>query len=330
MNIKNIFIAFGIWILGLSYSFAGSCTAIASGNWYDPTIWSCGIVPGCGDLVTIPSGFTVNIDSHVMIDESSMPACNTPTYIQVFGTLRFVTGKKMELACGSAVEIMVGGLLQNGGGGGSSNWLKICGVTEWQSSDGNVPGYHLFGPPIPLPASLLSFETENIGASSVAVSWLLASERSVDHYRIDFSLNGFDWETVGNVASRGDHSSTIRYSTTVASASVGTGYFRLISIDADGTNAELSLKSHEFVNVTEVTAYPNPVKSGDMIHIHFGYELNVETTYELVDLNGRTVESGRISQGESSTVLETSAFGQGVYMIHFADANLQRLRIVVE
>lgn len=326
---KTLLLTIGIWMLGVSYSNAASCTAIGSGDWYDPSIWSCGIAPGCGDLVTIPAGITVKLDSHLMIDESSMPACNTPTYIQVFGTLQFVTGKKMELACGSAVEIMSGGLLQNGGGGGSSNWLKICGVTEWKSSDGDVPGYHLFGSPIPLPASLMSFETNNIGAT-VLVNWTLASERSVSYYRVDFSENGVEWFTVLNIPSRGDHAETVTYSGIVAAAPVSTGYFRLTSVDDDGTATELSLKSHQFVVSGTTTAFPNPVNQGSFVTIRTGTSQKSETFLEIIDMSGRSVETLTIPEESQSVTIETGNWDRGMYLIRFSDQQLQSIRLVVE
>lgn len=316
-------------MLGASFSQAANCTAIASGDWSDPATWSCGAAPGCGDLVTIPAGITVKLDDHLMIDESSMPACNTPTYIQVFGTLQFVTGKKMELACGSAVEIMVGGMLQNGGGGGSSNWLKICGVTEWQSSDGDVPGYHIFGSPIPLPASLLDFTTTNEGRE-VLVSWTLASERSVDYYRIDFSANGYDWISLATVSSRGDFSTSVDYSARVASQNVSTGYFRLTSVDEDGTSSELSLKSHQFESVNTTTVYPNPVNQGNSITVLPGIKLESETELEVLDMSGRSVLKSIISTDSQSTTLETSEWNRGMYIIRFSDSRLQSVRVVVE
>ncbi len=43
------------------------CTAIATGVWSDPSIWSCGHVPGFGDIVTIGSGVTVTLDMNVNV-----------------------------------------------------------------------------------------------------------------------------------------------------------------------------------------------------------------------------------------------------------------------
>lgn len=316
-------------ILGVSFSNAATCTAIGSGNWYNPAIWSCGVAPGCGDLVTIPAGIVVNMDEHVMIDETSMPVCTSPTYIRVFGTLRFVTGKKMELACGSAVEIMPGGLLQDGTGGGSSNWLEICDVRQWQSSDGDVPGYHLFGSPIPLPVALIAFETVNVG-SMVEVSWELASERSVSHYRVEFSRDGTDWETVATVASRGDHSEGITYTTSVPAQSVKLGYFRLINTDLDGTSTALSLKSHTFIVTTYATAYPNPVNQGTAVTVRTGSEAIVDIPFDIVDVNGRILQQGLIVEGTAAVTIETAGMDHGVYMVRFADNGLQNVRIVVE
>lgn len=143
------------------FSNAAFCTALSSGNWSNPAIWSCGTLPGCGDVIEIPAGVLVSVDMQVDLDENSSPVCSTATHIQVFGVLQFVTGNKISLACGSTVEIMPGGSMLPGGGGGSSNWLKICDQIEWKTSDGPVVGYKLFGSPSPLPVEFVSFQVKN-------------------------------------------------------------------------------------------------------------------------------------------------------------------------
>jgi hypothetical protein len=47
---------------------AVTCTATASGNWSDPATWSCGHVPGAGEKVVIPVGFTVTLDTDITLD----------------------------------------------------------------------------------------------------------------------------------------------------------------------------------------------------------------------------------------------------------------------
>ena len=44
-----------------------NCTAITTGVWSDPAIWSCGNVPNRGDIVTIASGVIVTLDMNAHV-----------------------------------------------------------------------------------------------------------------------------------------------------------------------------------------------------------------------------------------------------------------------
>ncbi|MES2554969.1 MAG: T9SS type A sorting domain-containing protein [Bacteroidota bacterium] len=311
---------------------AATCTAMASGNWFDASKWSCGAIPGCGDLVIIPAGITVDMDEHLMIDESSMPACSSPTYIQVFGTLQFVTGKKMELACGSAVEIMVGGSMLTGTGGGSSNWLKICGGMEWKASDGDVAGYALFGAPIPLPSELISFSIENGTANQLAFSWEIASEQNVLNYTVEYSSDLITWQTIGSTASIGNHTNGHTYqlnrSTPIVNA--GIAYFRLSSKDIDGVTYILDLKSHTTAEVS-ASVYPNPVKSGQLVTIVLDEASATDQSIGIYNGMGQLVSSKVIAADERSVSFEAAELTSGIYFLKTASGNsMNTSKLVVE
>lgn len=311
---------------------AAICTASASGNWFDASKWSCGAIPGCGDLVIIPAGITIDLDQHLMIDETSMPPCSMPTYIQVFGTLQFVTGKKIELACGSAVEIMVGGSMLTGTGGGSSNWLKICDANEWKASDGDVPGYALFGSPIPLPTEFVSFSIQTETSNHLVFSWEVASESNVMNYSVDYSTDMTSWETIGSLASIGDHQGAYTYqlkrSTPIVNG--GTGYFRLSSKDVDGTSYIHDIKSHVSTEVN-VSVYPNPAKSGQLVTIALDGGQTAEETIGIYSSVGQLVATKLVAADDHSVSFEASELKSGVYFIRTATgSSLNATKLVIE
>lgn len=331
MKLLRTFIV-SIILMQSSVLNAGTCTATASGDWFDPSKWNCGAVPGCGDLIIIPAGITVNLDEHLMIDETSMPPCSLPTYIQVFGTLQFVTGKKMELACGSSVEIMVGGSMLAGTGGGSSNWLKICDANEWKASDGDVAGYALFGAPIPLPSEFISFSIENGTSNQLEFSWEVASEHNVLNYTVDYSSDLASWQTVGSMASIGDHTNGYTYqlnrSTPITNG--GMGYFRLSSKDIDGTIYTHDLKSHLFSEVS-ASVYPNPVKSGQLVTIVLDEASATEQMIAIYNGVGQLVTSKRIEADQRSVSFDASELNTGIYFIKTASGtSLNASKLVVE
>lgn len=60
---------------------------VASGNWNDPTIWSCARIPFVTDNVTITTGHTINVPSGVF------PVKN----ITIIGTISYSVGGELKL-----------------------------------------------------------------------------------------------------------------------------------------------------------------------------------------------------------------------------------------
>jgi len=330
-TVRN-FIASVILFIHVFTLQAATYKAVANGNWYSPGTWDLGAVPGCGDIVLIPVGFTVNMDNHVMIDETSMPPCNTPTFIQVAGTLDFTTGKKMELACGSAVEILAGGTMNPGGGGGSSNWLKICGALEWKASTGTVNGYALFGSPIGLPTEFLHFSVASISRNRFELTWAVASERSVDHFIIEYGTDASHWFHLAKQESIGDHTYDYTYHITseLTLESASTIYFRLSSIDNDGTLTILSVVSQKN-SASTIAVYPNPAHQDDRVTIVFSEETTELSTLFFYNQLGELVLTEVVSANERSVSIDASAIGKGVYFVKTATAaSSQVVKLVVE
>src|SRR4051812_32392883 len=87
---------------------AGSCSANATGNWETPGNWSCGHIPGAGDIVTIGVGITVTVTGNnaALIGN-----------LNVSGTLTFTNGSKVNLAATSVVNVYSGGSIGGGNAG---------------------------------------------------------------------------------------------------------------------------------------------------------------------------------------------------------------------
>jgi hypothetical protein len=323
MILKTRIMILIVVLLGSTQSRAEECTAIMSGNWSDPAIWSCGFQPGCGDLVIIPSGLTVNVNVMVDLDE---PGCLNPTYIQISGTLQFITGFKINLACGSGVEIMPGGQMLPGGGGGSSNWLEICGETEWRTSDGPQSGYKFYGVPVPLAVEFLSL-TVNVVNSIIDVTWIVSGERYNSHFDIEFSADGQKWMMISSVASAGDHFDELRYSHEWTSDLL-MGYIRLSVVDLHGVRTLLDTKSFK-KEITTINLYPNPVLKGESLTIRSENNA-VFKEFRLVNSLGQIVQNRFPS--DEVMIVSTVSLTSGTYFLEVfaSDGSICRERFIVQ
>ena len=83
------------------------CTSMASGNWGNPAIWSCGFVPTAADDVTIANGHTVTIDTAAV-------ALNLTVGQGVSGVLQYDPTTARSLTLGGNATVSVGGTFQAG------------------------------------------------------------------------------------------------------------------------------------------------------------------------------------------------------------------------
>lgn len=316
-----------------SSSYAAICTALGSGNWSDPANWSCGSVPSCGDFINIPTGVTVFVDVQVDLDENSSPACSTATHMQISGVLQFVTGYKISLACGSGVEVMPGGAMLPGGGGGSSSWLKICDVSEWKTSDGPVFGYKLFGSPSPLPVEFISFDVQKENNQFTFI-WKVASERENDFFTLEYSSDGLSWNIFSHVSSIGDHNDEYTY-VSMADLEYVTSeliYFRIHQTDKNGESALLDVKSYKNANESFVV-YPNPVASGKDVHLKFISSKVQESELKMVNTLGTIVFQKFIplEEGINFLSLNIDSIDRGIYFVIISGTtNSEPYRLVIE
>lgn len=290
-----------------SNSSAAVRTVTTSGNWSNPAIWSDGTVPVCGDYVIVPAGLTLNIN--VQVD---FRACS-PTYFQVYGTIQFISGNKIRLACGSGVEIMPGGRMLSGGGGGSSNELEICNNVLWKASDGPVDGYRLFGNPIPLATEFVDFEA-NIVSDKTQFSWIVKSERNNDFFKIEYSADGEVWEAVLTKESIGDHNEYYTYSTEIDLVK-NQGYYRLSVTDLSG---EKTFLKKVFVKREKAVfqVYPNPVADNGNLTIIYPSDRKKEISLEIINIYGQVVDASvlQADAGFNEFVWNMEQLDSGIYI----------------
>jgi hypothetical protein len=168
----------------------------------------------------------------------------------------------------------------------------------------------------------------------VQVEWTIATESNIKAYLVERSVNGREFSSVANVASKGNSSVSIGYSFFDATPVAGTNFYRIKAIDNDG-----SVKYSSIVDVnisrtkSDVTVAPNPIRNNNM-----NVQLSdiAKGTYSLKVFNnvGQVVFTSHIStEGGSLTKsfkLPVTAKA-GVYTLQVAgnDLNITK-KIVIE
>lgn len=140
-----------------------------------------------------------------------------------------------------------------------------------------------------LPVEFIYFRS-NLDGKSVKVEWQTASERNSSHFLVERSVDGENFEIIGDVKAAGESSETISYEFFDHAPYDGNNYYRLKQIDFDDAYEYYNtvvVNGTTGTELTQVNLYPNPVldelnfyfdsKSGGSYKIQVFDQLGVET-----------------------------------------------------
>lgn len=116
----------------------------------------------------------------------------------------------------------------------------------------------------PLPVELTKFSVEALERVN-QIEWTTATEQNSDYFIVERSLNGAEWDFVGQVKSAGSSSITIHYNLEDRAFEKTINYYRLKQVDFDGTT-----KIYNMVSVD------NRITKSDLVKIvnTLGQEVN--------------------------------------------------------
>jgi hypothetical protein len=298
-----------------------ACVSTGSGDWSNPLTWVCnGVpgVPGCGDTITIAAGHTVTIISQ---QDYSEPNCGSPMFIVVNGTLDFpVNGPKLQLPCNSGFTINSGGSLTASApaGGGSANFLEICGTRYWRKADGTQTGPITYGEPLPI--DLVYFDALVI-ENTVKLTWITSSEINNNYFTIERSIDAKNWEEILLVNGAGNSNQIIEYTETDFNPIEGISYYRLKQTDFDGRFEYFNIVPVKYSNSDdedELSIFPNPVRQGENISVSHSFNSTDEILVVLRDLQGKEFYSKvhiNINENELIGIPIDYIIPKGIYFI---------------
>ena len=291
---------------------AVNCNSSGSGNWSTSGTWSCGTIPGNGDVIEIGANTTVTISSNISYT-------GAPMHVKVYGVWRFNGGgAKISMPCGSSVLIGFGGQVI-GNSSGNSQTIKICSDTYWSASDGEVPGPAAW-PEYVLPVGLTSFTAAG-SEGKVDLRWSTASEQGSESFWIHRSRNGNDWDPAGTVAAAGNSTTTINYTFSEVVTDPGLWYYKLLQVDMDGSAHEKGILSVQVEPVrSELICSLRPA-DGIIGAYWQGHELR---SAAIVDLAGtmRKVQLVPIEKDRSS--IDLGSLRSNAYVLMLIDAEGER------
>ena len=179
----------------------------------------------------------------------------------------------------------------------------------------------------PLPVELLSFSGSCEGKNA-RLKWVTATEINNDHFNVERSLDGVNYEVLGKVQGHGNSSTTNSYLYSDEYSLSDMAYYRLQQVDFDGSTQEfgpvivkncqtqsvldLVVTGQEAGNTNLLIESPYPGKFNLVVvniqgQIIINSEVNLEEGFNLVPLESDLLSTGIYHvrlQGESDSVIK--------------------------
>lgn len=128
----------------------------------------------------------------------------------------------------------------------------------------------------PLPVELISF-TGEYKENAVELNWVTASELDNDHFEIERSLDGIEFEAIGLVPGKGTSNVKNSYRFYDDSPVFGIVYYRLKQVDYDGGYefSKIIYIEVPLLHNIKLTVYPNPFENEAIISYYLPKQVKV-------------------------------------------------------
>jgi len=206
----------------------------------------------------------------------------------------------------------------------ANNTVTVSNATQydtiWALADNSAP----------LPVSLLSFDAKLQKNESVLCSWVTAAQINNDHFEVQRSKNGIDFESIGEVAGAGNSTSQLDYMFPDEAPYSGLSYYRLKQVDYDSRSTYSDTKAVMIgMKGIKYVAYPNPATSN--LNLMFSDKIAFEGTIRIADVVGNIVQEKNIVVGENQLVqLDLTSLAPGNYLLQIlSDGQFEQQKIAV-
>ena len=163
-----------------------------------------------------------------------------------------------------------------------------------------------------LPVNLLSFTAE-LQQNNVLTNWSVANEKNIKNYQVEHSTSGNQFETIGTLNAKATGVNN-DYQFLHQDVATGKNYYRLKMTDADGMVKYSATRLITLSRTTEVTLYPNPVKS--ILNVKIRRKDGGSSTIKLLNSFGQQLKQMKVS---GSTQIDMSGYPAGLYLVQVND-----------
>lgn len=167
-----------------------------------------------------------------------------------------------------------------------------------------------------LPIDLITFSAGRSGSYNL-LQWQINNQANASYFELESSANGANFNSIALINAKDD---LYNYSYKDASSYTGTVYYRLKTVDKDGTFAysKVALLNSN-ASQTACSINPNPASGVATITVNNNL---INTRAKLLTVSGGLVQS--IQLNTNKVPLNTQTLNRGIYVLQFADGTVLR------
>jgi hypothetical protein len=247
------------------------------------------------------------------------------------GGIMIVLGKLNLTSNNSDIEVQSGGTIYYDKTLNSNDTVRIVGSGAKLDLSKLPNSLYSFYSGIILPVKITDFSltAEDKG---VEVDWIAREEYNVGKYQIERSLDGMEFQTVGDVAALDDAIYAKDYHFLDSNPQAGNNYYRIAVINLDGSVEYSQIASVDCGNKKPKFQLFPSIISGNDINFKGGAFQNKQVKVVVYDLNGRTVLTNdfKADGGEVQTINFSKKLKSGNYYLHVGDgSSIEKEKFIV-
>ncbi len=172
-----------------------------------------------------------------------------------------------------------------------------------------------------LPVDILEL-TARPNGKNVLVEWTSKNESVLSHFEIERSTDGNSFNTAGKVSAR-NTAGTFRYSFEDLKPSAGNNFYRIKSVDIDGSFAYSNVARVSMIKISEnkLLLYPNPAFTS--VNIQMNNIPNGQYAVKIIDMQGKVIltQNVAIINSNQNVQIPVTRIAGGLYKVQVVNAN---------
>ena len=212
------------------------------------------------------------------------------------------------------------------GDGGVSSW---AGSNE-HSGDAWMVGVSMETSLFVLPLKISAFSAAAEGNSAV-LQWTATTQETTDHYDVQYSQDGSNWQSIGAVKVSGSLNEATDYNYVQYSPAPGNAFYRIAQVNSDGSFTYTTIQRLSFGGQpASLSFFPNPARDRVTIaSAAFSADASSGSfkSVELLSIDGRVLQVAPGFRSGDSFDLSNYPAGVYIFVVRNTDGSSQTTKV---